>query len=900
MARKILLADDSVTAQNMGRKILADAGYEVITVNNGSAALKRITEIKPDLIVLDVYMPGYSGLEVCQRLKDAAETAHIPVLLTVGKLEPFKPEESRRVRADGHIVKPFEASELLTAITRLEDRIIPPQGDGSHFSASVSGVERFGGDGIGRDPETSNDADTGWKSRLRFPSKKKKEEPEPEPDDFGSAATFRDFRKTKAKGKSGSSLAFTVKEPAPAGQEPGLVPDIPRDITPEELDALSALAAKLDGPIPAAEEVEPLAEKMGPANAPSAEIPAVAEKEVAQRERDKDKDKEVPQTELPEPEVEVASAGTKSNVAMKGEAEEIESPASIVNGPSKVVVEPARVVSIKSGVEEIAEDKPSVVIPVEHTEPASEIAAASLTVSAETHKSPTKVEPPTLTVNAASLAEPPAPIDRSDEPMFETMFESAIGAVAAATENLPSNEVEPKDESKLAAPTPAASAVVVEASKTAAGEALGSVEAAVASPVESKLAEPGPETPKLAESSGGTAKPEQSEVAQLPQAASETTVVQACESDEPAPSDEELAEALRLLTPSTSSAEVTNIPSHGTLVAAGQLLAEEVARHASAGPRWMAEHVALTADEAALSLEAEMFRAFSAAPDALTVNPEPVHSAGVSSTGVSAITAAVEHRLATFDLLNNIAPARTEETHTAVLASSEPATEVASTESTTTSREVIGVPDANRDASETRVPEPEQRQPELNEHQDIETSGKETVSASVQVAEEAQADDERMGGTFADAIGSNAQEANEPEATPEAISDRPSEPVLGMASDADAAAKVLQGNQESSSEVGGEDMASKSGKSTWHQIRTAPAPSAAAGTDVVEAAKQAQGGAEETPKAMAAAAAEGSSSASSSTSTTTDAGTIASIVDSVMADLRPRIVEEIAKKLAGK
>ena len=46
MARKILLADDSVTAQNMGRKILADAGYEVITVNNGSAALKKIAELK--------------------------------------------------------------------------------------------------------------------------------------------------------------------------------------------------------------------------------------------------------------------------------------------------------------------------------------------------------------------------------------------------------------------------------------------------------------------------------------------------------------------------------------------------------------------------------------------------------------------------------------------------------------------------------------------------------------------------------------------------------------------------------------------------------------------------------------------------------------------------------------
>src|ERR1700693_6071583 len=107
----------------MGRKILADAGYDVVTVNNGSAALKRIAELKPDLIVLDVYMPGYSGLEVCQRLKDAPETAPIPVLLTVGKLEPFKAEEARRVKADAHIVKPFEASELLSAIAPLEDRL---------------------------------------------------------------------------------------------------------------------------------------------------------------------------------------------------------------------------------------------------------------------------------------------------------------------------------------------------------------------------------------------------------------------------------------------------------------------------------------------------------------------------------------------------------------------------------------------------------------------------------------------------------------------------------------------------------------------------------------------------------------------------------------------------------
>src|SRR5436190_22029924 len=70
-------------------------------------------------------MPGYGGLEVCQRLKESGETMRIPVLLSVGKMEPFKADEAKRVRADAHIVKPFEASELLAALAKLEDRIVP-------------------------------------------------------------------------------------------------------------------------------------------------------------------------------------------------------------------------------------------------------------------------------------------------------------------------------------------------------------------------------------------------------------------------------------------------------------------------------------------------------------------------------------------------------------------------------------------------------------------------------------------------------------------------------------------------------------------------------------------------------------------------------------------------------
>ena len=130
MSLRILFADDSMTAQNMGKKILSDAGYDVVAVSNGAAAVKKIAEQKPDIIILDVYMPGYSGLEVCEKVRGSLETMKTPVLLTVGKMEPYKPEDANRVKADGVIIKPFEASDLLAIIKKFEERIgqtpVPP------------------------------------------------------------------------------------------------------------------------------------------------------------------------------------------------------------------------------------------------------------------------------------------------------------------------------------------------------------------------------------------------------------------------------------------------------------------------------------------------------------------------------------------------------------------------------------------------------------------------------------------------------------------------------------------------------------------------------------------------------------------------------------------------------
>jgi CheY-like chemotaxis protein len=119
VAYKVLLADDSVPAQNMGKKILIDAGYDVLTVSNGLEALRKIAETMPDIAILDIFMPGYTGLEICERLRAKADTAALPVILTVGKLEPYRPEDGEHVRSNAVIVKPFAAAELTAAVRSL-------------------------------------------------------------------------------------------------------------------------------------------------------------------------------------------------------------------------------------------------------------------------------------------------------------------------------------------------------------------------------------------------------------------------------------------------------------------------------------------------------------------------------------------------------------------------------------------------------------------------------------------------------------------------------------------------------------------------------------------------------------------------------------------------------------
>ncbi|HEX8288002.1 MAG TPA: response regulator [Pyrinomonadaceae bacterium] len=113
--RKLLLADDSITIQKVVNLTFADEGIEVISVGDGDAAMQKIAEDAPNLVLADVNMPGMSGYQICESIKQNAATQTIPVILLVGSFEPFDEAEAYRVGADDYLTKPFQSIRQLVS-----------------------------------------------------------------------------------------------------------------------------------------------------------------------------------------------------------------------------------------------------------------------------------------------------------------------------------------------------------------------------------------------------------------------------------------------------------------------------------------------------------------------------------------------------------------------------------------------------------------------------------------------------------------------------------------------------------------------------------------------------------------------------------------------------------------
>jgi CheY-like chemotaxis protein len=464
LARKILLADDSVTAQNMGRRILTDAGYDVTTVNNGSAALKKIAESLPEIIVLDVYMPGYSGLEVCQRLKETRETARIPVLLTVGKLEPFKPEEARRARADAFIVKPFEASELLTALTKLEDKIVPqPSAKSGQFAKVWAELEQGPPDAPGKS-EKFGDAETGWKNRLIIPTPGAKQaEPEPEPEEASSKSKGKKDKKAKEEPKP-----MEVK----ASHE---VAGVPADITPEEVAAIAAAAAafeeKNQPPAEFAVKKSEISEE--PAAVAAVIQPEKAEEKLVEVEAQAKESAPAPEastalvTEAPKPVEAIAEVKPAEPTA---DTKEMAAPEVTATEPAIAEAMPAPQATTEPSLEasRAVEEKPAEVVAAVAATPAvprwvaQEVpippAEVGISLEQEMQKANAVLQAATAMVDLSAMAvEPPKPVAVEQSPIVEAPAPEPPAVEAKAEETKP-EEIKTEEKVQEAVPEVVAAA----------------------------------------------------------------------------------------------------------------------------------------------------------------------------------------------------------------------------------------------------------------------------------------------------------------------------------------------------------------------------------------------------------------------------------------------------------
>ncbi len=115
---KVLIVDDNLDNIGLIRDILSMKSYDLIEAPNGQKALDAVTATPPDLVLLDVNMPGMDGFEVCRRLKADETTQHIPVIMLTALADVDSRVKGLEVGADDYLPKPFSPKELLARVER--------------------------------------------------------------------------------------------------------------------------------------------------------------------------------------------------------------------------------------------------------------------------------------------------------------------------------------------------------------------------------------------------------------------------------------------------------------------------------------------------------------------------------------------------------------------------------------------------------------------------------------------------------------------------------------------------------------------------------------------------------------------------------------------------------------
>ena len=122
MAKRILLVDDNKTNLQVLFEALAPEGYELLVAQSGEQALEATEEIVPDLVLLDIKMPGIGGFETFRRLRANERTAKLPIVFLSALADIAKIDEARRIGAEGYLTKPFKFDDFISKVRELLDR----------------------------------------------------------------------------------------------------------------------------------------------------------------------------------------------------------------------------------------------------------------------------------------------------------------------------------------------------------------------------------------------------------------------------------------------------------------------------------------------------------------------------------------------------------------------------------------------------------------------------------------------------------------------------------------------------------------------------------------------------------------------------------------------------------
>ena len=301
---KILVADDNSNIQKMVSLAFEEHGIDVVAVGNGEAAVRRIPDVNPDLVLADIFMPVRNGYEVCEFVKKDPRFAKVPVILLVGAFDPLDENEARRVGADGVLKKPFVPPDpLIAMVTSALGKLPKPAPEPKPEPVVVAAVATPAPPPVAvveAEPEPDEDVyafGTGRRDLLdeeeeapapaaakgTAPKSKRAEEEEEDEDD--GATTAHDWRR--------NAMDFEVPEGAGAAAFESAIADAERSSVPAvespRLDAHVRFEPAIEAPIEppaievpaeevAAVEAEPITEPPAPQlNAVPAPAPADSE-----------------------------------------------------------------------------------------------------------------------------------------------------------------------------------------------------------------------------------------------------------------------------------------------------------------------------------------------------------------------------------------------------------------------------------------------------------------------------------------------------------------------------------------------------------------------------------------------------------------------------------------------